>query len=140
MKTMKTTSSRLAEVPSLSVGVALVGLFGLVSAGPALAAGQGDSGVTFHKDIAPIIQRSCQNCHRPGAMAPMSLLTYDEVRPWAGLGLSLEVPVWGSLDPAALALTAAAMLATFRFRVGMGPLLAAWAALGLAWSVLNGAI
>jgi mono/diheme cytochrome c family protein len=39
--------------------------------------------VTFTKDVAPIVQRSCQTCHRPGAVAPMSLLTYEEVRPWA---------------------------------------------------------
>jgi hypothetical protein len=39
--------------------------------------------VTFTKDVAPILQRSCQNCHRPGAIAPMSLLTYEEARPWA---------------------------------------------------------
>ena len=39
--------------------------------------------VTFHKDIVPILQRSCQNCHRPGQVAPMSLLTYEEARPWA---------------------------------------------------------
>src|SRR5215475_302564 len=39
--------------------------------------------VTFTKDVAPILQRSCQVCHRPGAIAPMSLLTYDDVRPWA---------------------------------------------------------
>src|SRR6184192_789981 len=39
--------------------------------------------VTFTKDIAPILQRSCQNCHRPDSVAPMSLLTYEEVRPWA---------------------------------------------------------
>lgn len=38
---------------------------------------------TFTKDIAPILQRSCQKCHRPGGVAPMSLLTYDEIRPWA---------------------------------------------------------
>jgi mono/diheme cytochrome c family protein len=38
---------------------------------------------TFTKDILPIIQKSCQECHRPGAMAPMSLLTYEEARPWA---------------------------------------------------------
>ena len=38
--------------------------------------------VTFTKDIAPIFQRSCQNCHRPGAIAPMSLMTYQDVRPW----------------------------------------------------------
>ena len=39
--------------------------------------------VTFTRDIAPILQRSCQNCHRPNQVAPMSLITYEEVRPWA---------------------------------------------------------
>ena len=39
--------------------------------------------VTFTKDIAPILQRSCENCHRADGVAPMSLLTYEEVRPWA---------------------------------------------------------
>src|SRR5690242_2153406 len=39
--------------------------------------------VTFAKDIAPVLQRACQNCHRPDNIAPMSLLTYQEVRPWA---------------------------------------------------------
>ena len=39
------------------------------------------SSVTFTKDVAPILQRSCQSCHRPGQMAPMSLLTYQDVRP-----------------------------------------------------------
>jgi hypothetical protein len=38
---------------------------------------------TFTKDVAPIVQRSCQNCHRPGSIAPMSLLTYEDARPWA---------------------------------------------------------
>lgn len=39
--------------------------------------------VTFTKDIAPILQRSCQSCHRPDGGAPMSLVTYEEARPWA---------------------------------------------------------
>ena len=39
--------------------------------------------VTFTKHIAPILQRSCQNCHRPDGVAPMSLVTYEEARPWA---------------------------------------------------------
>jgi len=39
--------------------------------------------VTFTKDVAPILQRSCQNCHRPESMAPMSLVTYQDARPWA---------------------------------------------------------
>ena len=38
---------------------------------------------TFSRDVAPILQRSCQNCHRPGNIAPMSFLTYKDVRPWA---------------------------------------------------------
>src|SRR6202790_5700617 len=38
---------------------------------------------TFAKDVAPVLQRACQNCHRPGNIGPMSLLTYQEVRPWA---------------------------------------------------------
>ena len=39
--------------------------------------------VTFSRDVAPIFQRSCQGCHRAGQMGPMSLMTYEEVRPWA---------------------------------------------------------
>src|SRR5690242_16904539 len=39
--------------------------------------------VTFSKDVVPILERSCQNCHRPGSIAPMPLLTYKEARPWA---------------------------------------------------------
>lgn len=39
--------------------------------------------VTFTKDIAPILQAKCQDCHRAGGMAPMPLITYQESRPWA---------------------------------------------------------
>src|SRR3989441_2494863 len=39
--------------------------------------------VTFHKDVLPILQKNCQSCHRPGQVAPMSFLTYQDVRPWA---------------------------------------------------------
>src|SRR5579863_10212012 len=42
-----------------------------------------DKPVTFSKDIAPIFQEKCQECHRPGSLAPMSLVTYEETRPWA---------------------------------------------------------
>ena len=38
---------------------------------------------TFTKDVLPIMQRSCQACHRPGTPAPMSFMSYAEVRPWA---------------------------------------------------------
>src|SRR5258708_37076990 len=39
--------------------------------------------VTFTKDIAPILQRSCQECHHADGVAPMSLVTYEDARPWA---------------------------------------------------------
>ena len=48
-----------------------------------LAPAKSNPEVTFTKDIAPILQRSCQTCHRPDSVAPMSLLTYEETRPWA---------------------------------------------------------
>lgn len=38
---------------------------------------------TFSKDVAPILFKNCAGCHRPGDIAPMSLLTYENVRPWA---------------------------------------------------------
>ena len=39
--------------------------------------------VTFNKDVLPILQENCQNCHHPGGIAPMSLMTYEDARPWA---------------------------------------------------------
>ena len=54
--------------------------------------------VTFSKDVAPILQKACQNCHHPGAIAPMSLLTYQDARPWARSikqkVASREMPPW----------------------------------------------
>ena len=52
-------------------------------AGPAIGAGAEADTPTFTKDVLPILQRSCQNCHRPGTAAPMALLSYEQVRPWA---------------------------------------------------------
>ena len=49
----------------------------------AIAATNAPAAVTFHKDVLPILQKNCQGCHRPGEVAPMSLLTYSEARPWA---------------------------------------------------------
>lgn len=59
---------------------------------------------TFHKDVLPILQENCQDCHRPsgknfgGMIAPMSLITYEETRPWAPLMAqrveSREMPPW----------------------------------------------
>ena len=42
-----------------------------------------DTVVTFTKDVAPILQEKCQACHRQDSIAPMSLVTYEESRPWA---------------------------------------------------------
>jgi len=39
--------------------------------------------VTFHKDVEPILQKGCQECHRPGEIGPMSFLSYESTRPWA---------------------------------------------------------
>jgi hypothetical protein len=54
--------------------------------------------VTFHKDVEPILQANCQSCHRPGQVAPMSLLSYQDVRPWAKAMktavLSKQMPPW----------------------------------------------
>ncbi len=54
---------------------------------------------TFAKEVAPILQRSCQNCHRPGSVAPMSLLTFEESRPWARAikqrVAARQMPPWG---------------------------------------------
>ncbi len=52
-------------------------------AAPLIPAAASAQDVTFTKDIAPILQRSCQQCHNPNGGAPMSLRTYDEVRPYA---------------------------------------------------------
>ena len=46
-------------------------------------AGTGTSSPTFNKDVLPILQKNCQGCHRPGEVAPMSLITYKDSRPWA---------------------------------------------------------
>jgi mono/diheme cytochrome c family protein len=54
----------------------------LAIAAPALAADSAKP-VTFSKDVAPIFQKRCQECHQPGSIAPMSLMTYQEARPWA---------------------------------------------------------
>ncbi len=55
----------------------------LLSAAPAFAQGSAPAAVTFSKDIAPIFQAKCQACHQPNSIAPMSLITYQEARPWA---------------------------------------------------------
>src|SRR5690349_835784 len=70
---------------------ALKGCMTVVAAGVALATmsfaphAQSPVGrqLTFTKDVAPIVQKSCQGCHRPGSIGPFSLLTWEDARPWA---------------------------------------------------------
>ena len=47
------------------------------------ASSSGSPSVTFNRDVLPVLQKNCQTCHRPGEIAPFSLLSYREARPWA---------------------------------------------------------
>ena len=63
----------------------------------------GPAGVpTFAREVAPILYASCVGCHRPGEIAPMPLVSYEDVRPWAksirAKVASREMPPWGA-DP-----------------------------------------
>src|SRR5262245_2746708 len=64
----------------------------------ATTAEEGSAQVTFNKDVLPILQKNCQSCHRPGEIAPMSFLTYKDVRPWAKAiktaVVSRQMPPW----------------------------------------------
>ena len=51
--------------------------------GPAFGAALTTQPATFAQDVAPILQAKCQDCHRKGSSAPMSLVSYEETRPWA---------------------------------------------------------
>lgn len=70
-----------------ATAIPLIALFGqAVLTGPAAAAPNSAGSqelVTFSKDIAPIFQAKCQECHQPNSIAPMSLITYNDARPWA---------------------------------------------------------
>ena len=68
------------------LGILVAGCLAVILAAPVAASAQSPAAgaeVTFARDIAPILQRSCQQCHRPASVAPMSLLTYEQARPWA---------------------------------------------------------
>jgi hypothetical protein len=90
-----------ASLIGLLFTVGLYLTFGSTSAAPSLKGslkGKTAAVVTFSKDVAPIIQKNCQVCHRPGEVAPMSFMNYKEVRPWARSirekVVSREMPPW----------------------------------------------
>ena len=66
------------------------------------AANTGAATITFSKDIAPILYEHCVQCHHPNTTAPMSLIAYKDVRPWARAirekVVAREMPPWGA-DP-----------------------------------------
>ena len=69
---------------------------------PLFGGGRTASPPTFAKDIAPLLEKHCQVCHRPGEIGPMSLLTYEQARPWAkaikSAVLTRAMPPWDA-DP-----------------------------------------
>ena len=76
---MRSIVRAAATASALVFGVAMMPGLGAQST----ASSSSQSPITFTRDVAPILQKSCQNCHRPGSIAPMSLLTYEDARPWA---------------------------------------------------------
>ncbi len=81
------------------VACLLVGSLALVASAHAAPANV----PTFSKDVAPIVFNNCATCHRAGEVAPMTLTSYEDVRPWAKViknkVVSREMPPWGA-DPA----------------------------------------
>ena len=73
------------DVGKIAVALA-IGLTAFICAAwqsPHASQPSGKASPTFYKDILPILQDHCQVCHRPGEIAPMPLVTYEETRPWA---------------------------------------------------------
>ncbi|HUR33954.1 MAG TPA: cytochrome c [Vicinamibacterales bacterium] len=68
---------------SVKVSTGALAFSGVLLAGGLAVAAEVPKTVTFSKDVAPIFQAKCQTCHEPGSIAPMSLRTFQEARPWA---------------------------------------------------------
>ena len=81
MRDMNLHSQRPRGSWALVPGLVAIAL--LAFQGEAFSQQGTDDAVTFTRDIAPLLQENCQECHQPGQIAPMSLMTYEEVRPWA---------------------------------------------------------
>jgi hypothetical protein len=75
---------RDSKIRDKGLGIAAALWFGaLVAAAPQYAKPSAADVPTFSKDVAPILYTHCTDCHRPGEIAPMSLMTYQDARPWA---------------------------------------------------------
>lgn len=81
----------------------IVGIAAIAASTRTVAQESTAAAVTFNKDVLPILQKNCQTCHRPGEVAPMSLLTYKDARPWAKsiktAVVTRQMPPWFA-DPA----------------------------------------
>src|SRR5262245_36619782 len=66
-----------------SIGLTALALAVIVSCPLWMQAQSTNSAITFTKDVAPIFQEKCDACHRTDSIAPMSLETYEQARPWA---------------------------------------------------------
>jgi hypothetical protein len=92
----KGATMRVHLAGTSGITAAIVGT--VLMAGSMSAAPPGDTPVTFTKDVAPIFQAKCEACHRPNSIAPMSLTTFEEVRPWArsikARVASRQMPPW----------------------------------------------
>jgi hypothetical protein len=82
---------------SVAAGLCLT-LVAAFDIGRLAAAGQTADAPTFYKDVLPILQKNCQSCHRPGQIAPFSMLSYESTRPWARSiktkVVSRQMPPW----------------------------------------------
>jgi mono/diheme cytochrome c family protein len=92
----------MKKAMSILFAAAFVAALAFVFSPTSSASGGSKKEVTFSKDVAPIFFKNCAECHKPNDIAPMSLLTFKEVRPWARSikekVVSREMPPW-SPDP-----------------------------------------
>ena len=78
---MRKTQSKSWGWPGVQAGAVVVAVTMIAVTEPA-SAQEAAHTLTFTRDVAPILQDNCQVCHRPGAIGPMSLMSYADVRPW----------------------------------------------------------
>ena len=87
----------MRRIPRSMVLLCVLLVSGLAASASAEAA---EGTPTFTKDVAPILFENCVSCHRPNHLAPMSLMTYTDARPWAravkAKVLAREMPPWGA--------------------------------------------
>ena len=82
------------------LALCIVGVAALTSITPSAQSPAASTVVTFAKDVAPIMFSKCATCHRPGEVAPMALLSFEDARPWAkaikAKVVAREMPPWGA--------------------------------------------